>query len=91
VGGKWRLLILARLHSEPLRTAELRRRIPEISEKMLIQELKRLCMDRLVQRIDHKELPPKVYYKLTAVGEKVFPLLDSMKLFAEEYEAFLKK
>ncbi|MDP5172048.1 MAG: helix-turn-helix transcriptional regulator [Bacteroidia bacterium] len=86
VGGKWKLLILHQLHSRTLRLSELKAIIPEISEKMLIQELKILVDSGLVHRKNYGEVPPKVEYSLTAKGELVQPLIAEMKNFAHLYE-----
>ncbi|HKK75544.1 MAG TPA: helix-turn-helix domain-containing protein [Saprospiraceae bacterium] len=85
VGGKWKLLILHQLAEEPLRFSQLKRAIPDISEKMLIQELKILVQSRLVHRQDFKQVPPKVQYSLTEKGRHALPLMAEMKKFADAY------
>jgi DNA-binding HxlR family transcriptional regulator len=90
VGGKWKLLILFQLAPQPLRLSELKRIIPDISEKMLIQELKTLSDNNLVRRKNFGEVPPRVEYELTAIGHKVMPLIAEMRNFAVEYENELK-
>lgn len=86
LGGKWKLLILYQLAPEPLRPSELKRLIPDISEKMLIQELKSLTETQLVSRENFGEIPPRVEYKLTPMGHRIMPLLAEMKNFAMKYE-----
>jgi DNA-binding HxlR family transcriptional regulator len=86
VGGKWKLLILFQLAAQPLRLSELKRIIPDISEKMLIQELKILGDHKLVNRKNFGEVPPRVEYELTTIGHKVMPLIAEMRNFAMEYE-----
>jgi DNA-binding HxlR family transcriptional regulator len=86
VGGKWKLLILFQLANKPLRPSELKRQIPDISEKMLIQELKNLMDAKLVERKNFGEIPPRVEYKLKPIGYKILPLISEMKKFASEYE-----
>ena len=86
VGGKWKLLILFQLANKPLRPSELKRRIPDISEKMLIQELKILTEGNLVERKNFGEIPPRVEYALKPIGYKILPLISEMKKFANEYE-----
>ncbi len=86
LGGKWKLMILFQLAPEPLRFSELRRAIPDISEKMLIQELKTLCDNQLVIRKNFGEVPPRVEYRLTTIGHKIMPLINEMRKFAIEYE-----
>ncbi len=89
LGGKWKLLILLQLSNQSLRPSELLRLIPDISEKMLLQELKNLMDNELVVRIDHEVSPPKVAYHITDKGELALPLIDAMKKFAEAYHAAL--
>ena len=87
VGGKWKLLILFQLHEKPLRLFELKNQIPDISEKMLIQELKTLSNSELVIRNNFGEVPPRVEYYLTNKGQKIIPLIEQMKIFAHYYFA----
>jgi DNA-binding HxlR family transcriptional regulator len=86
IGGKWKLLILFQLAQKALRLSELKRIIPDISEKMLIQELKTLTDNNLVTRKNFGEVPPRVEYELTAIGQKILPLITEMRNFAIEYE-----
>ena len=86
LGGKWKLMILFQLAPQALRLSELKRAIPDISEKMLIQELKILSDNHLVIRKNFGEVPPRVEYELTAVGHKIMPLIAEMRNFAIEYE-----
>jgi DNA-binding HxlR family transcriptional regulator len=85
LGGKWKLLILFQLAPQPLRLSELKRIIPDISEKMLIQELKTLGDNKLVIRKNFGEVPPRVEYELTSIGLKIMPLIAEMRNFAIEY------
>lgn len=86
LGGKWKLLIIHQLIDEPLRLSALKRQIPDISEKMLIQELKKLQLNGLVERKNFGEVPPRVEYSLASVTFKVIPLLTEMRNFAQAYE-----
>lgn len=87
VGGKWKLIILQQLldHDE-LRLSELKELIPDISEKMLIQELKTLKDSGLVNRRNYGEVPPRVGYSITAKGKNIKPLILEMIGFARRYE-----
>ena len=78
VGGKWKVLILWPLHPEPRRFGELRREVKGISEKMLIQQLRELEADGIVARKDFHEVPPRVEYSLTKLGEELRPSIDEM-------------
>ncbi|HET9862577.1 MAG TPA: helix-turn-helix domain-containing protein [Steroidobacteraceae bacterium] len=73
---KWTLLIVAQLARGPMRTAEIRRRIDGISEKMLIQTLRKLEAFGLVSRRSYPELPPRVEYRLTPLGRSLSRLAD---------------
>ncbi|MCR5873010.1 helix-turn-helix transcriptional regulator [Phenylobacterium sp. J426] len=69
ISGKWKPLILYFLaQGGPTRYGELRRAIRDVSDKVLIQQLKELEADGLVKRTDYKEVPPRVDYSLTALG-----------------------
>ena len=68
VGGKWKPLILFHLGPNRRRFGELRRLVAGVSEKMLIQQLRELRADGIIERDDFKEIPPKVEYSLTPLG-----------------------
>jgi DNA-binding HxlR family transcriptional regulator len=69
IAGKWKPLILYFLaQGGPTRYGELRRAVRDVSDKMLIQQLKELEGDGLVKRTDYKEVPPRVDYALTPLG-----------------------
>ncbi len=68
IGGKWKALILWELHDGPVRFGALKRRIPAISEKMLIQQLREMETDGLVHREMFHQVPPRVDYSVTALG-----------------------
>src|SRR5260370_41988215 len=91
VGGKWKVLILWGLRAAPRRFGELRRQIPGISEKMLIQHLKEMESDGIVTRKDYKEVPPRVEYALTSFGgslcEALTPLCEWGQLHMARIEA----
>jgi DNA-binding HxlR family transcriptional regulator len=81
--GRWKLLILFHLFSAPvLRFSELRRVIPGISQKMLIQHLRDLEKDGVVNRKVYPEVPPKVEYMLTKDGVALRPALRALKSWA---------
>jgi DNA-binding HxlR family transcriptional regulator len=74
LGGKWKILILWNLRNQPQRLSELKRSIPAISEKMLIQQLRELEKDGIVHRRDYGEMPPRVDYSFTTHGETLKPI-----------------
>jgi DNA-binding HxlR family transcriptional regulator len=80
IGGKWKVLILWQFQKGPRRFGELKRLVPGISEKMLIQQLRQMEADGIVRRKVYHEVPPKVEYSLTLFGaslqDAVVPLCD---------------
>ncbi len=83
LSGKWKLLLLDTFREERTRRfGELKRVVPDISEKMLIQELKALVDADLLVKKSYPEVPPKVEYTLTKRGEKVFPIIDAYLQFS---------
>lgn len=87
LGGKWKLLIIFQLKEGSKRLSELKKGVPDISEKMLIQELKKLMDSNLVARKNYGEVPPRVEYSLTEGGMAVLPLIEQLKHFGEAYMA----
>ena len=71
ISGKWKPLILYFLLDGPKRYGELKRTIPGVSHKVLIQQLKELEADRVLVRTDYKEVPPRVDYALTPLGRSL--------------------
>lgn len=84
IGGKWRLLIIFQIGHEKRRFGELKRLIPQISEKMLIQELKKLTEAGVLYRKAYKEIPPRVEYSLTDDGLKILPIIDQIHTFGTD-------
>jgi DNA-binding HxlR family transcriptional regulator len=78
VGGKWRPVILAYLKDGVHRYGELRRRMPDVSEKMLVQRLRELQADGLVMRRERQGAPAHVEYELTAEGWTLPPVLQAL-------------
>lgn len=87
LGGKWKLLVLSYLLEGPRRYGELKRLVPEITEKMLIQELRELELDGMVARQVYQQVPPKVEYYLTELGQQVQPLFRALVGWGQDYIA----
>lgn len=85
LNGKWKMLIIHQLGPDTLRFSELKHRLSDISEKMLVQELKILADSQLIERINHGEVPPRVEYRLTDKGRDVLPLIEAFKDFGLRY------
>jgi DNA-binding HxlR family transcriptional regulator len=84
LSGKWTLLILFQINENVMRYGELKRAIPGISEKMLIQELNMLVENKLVSKKAYPEIPPKVEYTLTELGLKTLPIVEKLATFGLE-------
>ena len=78
IGGRWKPIIIFNLLSGTRRYSELKKLIPAITEKMLIQHLKQLEADCIVQRRALPVIPPFVEYSLTDSGKELRPVLDAM-------------
>ena len=86
VSGRWKLPILVRLFADPsMRTLQLLRDIPGLSQKMLTQHLRELERHGLVARRDFGERRPRVEYGLTDSGRGLLPVLRSMREFSQTY------
>ena len=84
LGGKWTLLILFQINYRVIRYGELKRAIPGISEKVLIQELNSLIKNNLVIKKTFPEIPPKVEYSLTKKGVGTLPIAEKLASFGLE-------
>lgn len=82
IGGYWKPIILYHLANDTKRYSELRRAIPAITEKVLIQQLKQLEADGLVIREAKPVVPPFVTYKLSASGKGLMSVIDAMAAWA---------
>ncbi len=87
IGGKWKSIILYHLGKEKvLRYGELKKKMPNITEKMLTQQLKDLQKDNMVLRKMYHQVPPKVEYSLTPFGDTVMPALLKLRDWGITFE-----
>lgn len=84
IGGRWKPLILWNLREGARRYSELKKAIPVITEKMLIQHLKQLEDDKLVVRKVVAMMPPHVEYTLSRSGKEIMPALHSMAQWGQK-------
>lgn len=85
IGSKWKLLILRNLLVRPWRFNELRRSLTGISQKVLTDSLRALEEDGIVVRTVYAEVPPRVEYALSELGESLRPVLMAMQTWGENY------
>ena len=90
IGGKWKALILWEISQQPRRFGELKRRVPGITEKMLIQQLREMEAHGIVHREVFHQVPPRVDYSVTekgaALNRALGPLADWGERHAAEYD-----
>lgn len=83
IQGRWKLPILFRLYAYPsIRSLQLKRNLPGISQKMLTQHLRELAQDRLIERVDFGEKPRRVEYQLSEMGRRLLPVLIATRSFS---------
>ena len=90
--GRWKLVILFHLFgSKVMRFSDLERAIPNITQKMLGQQLRSLAVDGIVVRTSYPQVPPKVEYRLTPWGQSLCPTLDAILKWADRRPAEKRK
>lgn len=87
IGGKWKGVILYHLLSDTIRFNELRRLMPEITQRMLTKQLRELEADGLVHRKVYPEVPPRVEYSMTEYGLTLRPVIDALFQWGIDYLA----
>ena len=86
IGSKWKVLILRDLIDGKKRFGELKKSIGSVSQKVLTAQLREMESDGLVNRTVYAEVPPRVEYELSELGNTLRPVLDSMLLWGKEYK-----
>ena len=86
IGSKWKLLIIRNLLTHPWRFNELKKDLTGISQKVLTDNLRSLESDNIITRTVYPEVPPRVEYALSELGETLRPILDSMAAWGEAYK-----
>ena len=86
IGGKWKLLILRNLKARPWRFNELQRDLDGISQKVLTDSLRSMEADGIITRTVYPEVPPRVEYALSDLGESMRPIMDAMEIWGTEYK-----
>jgi DNA-binding HxlR family transcriptional regulator len=84
IGGKWKTVVLWYLKNDKKRFGELKKHIPDITEKMLSLQLKALEEDGIVKRTIYPEVPPRVEYELTDFGKTLIPMLEEIAKWGRE-------
>jgi len=91
LSGKWSIYILYLLSNGPVRFNELQRMFPEsMTHATLSRQLKMLESEGLIIRKEYSQIPPKVEYYLSEIGERFKNVLDSLEVWGKEYIKFIK-
>lgn len=91
LSGKWTILIMHLLSDGPVRFNELLRRLPDMTHATLSKQLKTLERHGLVIRTEYPQVPPRVEYRLSDIGLKFQPVLDSLKTWGDAYIAYAQE
>lgn len=86
IGNKWKLLIIRNLLRAPQRFTEIKRTVPGISQKVLTDNLRALENDGLVTREVFAEIPPRVVYSLSDLGNTLRPIIEAMQDWGTDYK-----
>lgn len=91
IGSKWKLLIIRNLLMRPWRFNELQKNLEGISQKILTDSLRSMEQDGLIVRTVYPEVPPRVEYVLSELGNSMRPILNSMEQFGNNYKTQIKE
>lgn len=86
IGSKWKLLILRNLMQRPWRFNELRRDLEGISQKVLTDSLRSMEEDGILTRTVYPEVPPRVEYALSGLGQSLRPIIEAMAEWGQNYK-----
>ena len=87
IGSKWKLLIMRNLLQRPWRFNELHKSLEGISQKVLTDSLRSMESDGIITRTVYPEVPPRVEYALSPLGETMRPILDAMQAWGNAFKA----
>lgn len=88
--GKWAIVVLYQLSTGTKRFNELEKLMPEVTRTVLTRQLRQLEEDKLIERKVYAQVPPRVEYSLSPLGEKFKKVLDEIEIFGLEYINELK-
>ncbi len=91
IGSKWKLLIMRNLLVRPWRFNELRKDLDGISQKVLTDSLRSMEEDGIITRTIYPEVPPRVEYALSELGESMRPIIKAMEVWGIQYQERLQK
>ena len=91
IGSKWKLLIIRNLMMRPWRFNELLKSLPGLSQKVLTDSLRSMEKDGIITRTVYPEVPPRVEYALSELGESMRPIMKSLEVWGKNYQDMVRK
>ena len=89
IGSKWKLLIMRNLLARPWRFNELQKSLDGVSQKVLTDSLRSMESDGIIVRTVYPEVPPRVEYSLSELGESMRPIIKSMEEWGLDYKKYM--
>lgn len=89
IGGQWALAICCYLINGKLRFGELRKQLPNITERMLTLQLRKLEENKIISRTVYAEVPPRVEYELTSIGHQLKPIIKELEKWGKAHQEIL--
>ena len=90
IGNKWKLLILRNLLARPWRFNEILKSIPGLSQKVLTDNLRAMEKDGIITRTVYPEVPPRVEYALSELGESMRPIIKALEIWGTDYQELVR-
>ncbi|KLT65513.1 MULTISPECIES: winged helix-turn-helix transcriptional regulator [Pedobacter] len=91
LGGQWTLVICSWLLEGKLRFSELKKRLPNITERMLSLQLRKLEDNKMISRTVYPEVPPRVEYELTTIGYELKPIIKALEDWGSRHKATMEE
>ena len=91
IGGQWTLAICCYLIKGKHRFGELKKRLPNITERMLTLQLRKLEADKIVKRTVYAEVPPRVEYELTSIGHDLKVIIKELEKWGEKHKKIIDR
>lgn len=90
IGSKWKLLIIRNLMMRPWRFNELLKSMPGLSQKVLTDSLRSMEKDGIITRTVYPDVPPRVEYALSTLGETMRPIMKSLEVWGKNYQDMVR-
>ncbi|MFZ4929402.1 winged helix-turn-helix transcriptional regulator [Chryseobacterium sp. Mn2064] len=91
LGGKWKMSLINAIHSDIKRPSQIEKAFPALTKRVLSKQLKELEQHGVIEKKIFTEVPPKVEYSLTELGESLLPIIEMMDIWGNQHRPFLEK